>query len=210
MELTTNFQLLTGLKRAYYGSIFNSERQRKPPVALRFPLRPTLQIICSLPSWRKVFLKRSERRRKGAPLVFMALISLYSWSVDYAPPAAVGGYRWWTFVRVLSKLFLLKERRERIISHLLSIRFTHNATAVFARRALLPLLIAGMVAVQKCWCPPLFFFFQSEMFDVLPPLSRLRWNLLFGFCLFYLFLCPLMCCLCPSAASVPFSWEGMA
>lgn len=113
-----------------------------------------------------MFLKRSKRRRKGAPLVFMALISLYSWSVDYAPPAAVGGYRWWTFVRVLSKLFLLKERRERIISHLLSIRFTHNATAVFARRALLPLLIAAMVAVLVLVQPPPSFFFFFSKWDV--------------------------------------------
>lgn len=97
----------------------------------------------------------------------MALISLYSWSVDYTLPAAVGGCRWWTFVRVLSKLFLLKERRERIISHLLNIRFVHNAAGVFVTRALLPLLIAAMVAVAELRA--LFSFrvtFSFKMFDV--------------------------------------------
>lgn len=108
-----------------------------------------------------MFLKGTERRRKGASLVFMAIISSYSRSVDYAAPAAVGGYRWWTFVRVLSKLFLLKERRERIISHLLSIRFTHNAAAVLAWRALLPLLIAAMVAVSVLL--PSFFSLKSDV-----------------------------------------------
>lgn len=71
-------------------------------------------------------------------------------------------------MRVLSKLFLLKERRERIISHLLNIRFVHNAAGVFIERALLPLLIAAMVAVvELVSCVPVFFFFlKTKMFDV--------------------------------------------
>lgn len=85
-------------------------------------------------------------------------------------------------MRALSKLFLLKERRERIISHLLNIRFIHNAAGVFIERVLLPLLIAAMVAVvELVSCAPSFFFFvcffhlapslqasflKSKMFDV--------------------------------------------
>lgn len=84
--------------------------------------------------------------------------------MDYAAPAAVGGSRWRTFVRVLAKLFLLKEWRERIISHLLSIRFTHNGAAGSARRAPLPF-------VARRWPPFFFFLFKVKAFDAAPPFA---------------------------------------
>lgn len=114
---------------------------------------------------------------------------------------------------LLSKLSLLKERRERIISHLLNIRFIHNAAGVFIGRGLLPLLIAVMVAgvelVSVCPPPTLThsYFLKSKMFDVAVVAAVLK-NA--GFVYFIIiFLCLLMCCsLCPSAASDPIELRG--
>lgn len=132
-------------------------------------------------------------------------------------------------MRALSKLFLLKERRERIISHLLNIRFIHNAAGVFIERVLLPLLIAVLVAVVELVSlvhplffvspshPPRskrhFFFLKSKMFDVLTHSACLclrhgekkLYFPVFGLVYFL----PLMCCsLCPSAASAPIELRG--
>lgn len=118
----------------------------------------------------------------------------------------MGGYRWWTFVTVLSKLFLLKERRERIISHLLNIRFIHNTAGVFIERALLPLLIAAMVAVvELVSCVPSFSHFFWKVRCLMLQLSPLWWkNSAFVFILFYLFFLPFnvllsvsVCCFSP-------------
>lgn len=94
-------------------------------------------------------------------------------------------------MRALSKLSLLKERRERIISHLLNIRFIHNAASVFIEQVLFPLLIAAMVAVVEFLVCPLSFlalpffwvspsqpllpasYLESKMFDVTMHAGRL-------------------------------------
>ena len=125
----------------------------------RFPLRSS-SLIRHVASFLANSLKRIERRRKEAPLCFYGPNFLVQLICGLYAASSHGGYRWWTFVRALSKLFLLKERRERIISHLLNIRFIHNAAGVFIERVLLPLLIAALVAVVELvsLVHPLFFF----------------------------------------------------
>lgn len=145
----------------------------------RFPLRSS-PLISPVASFLPNCLKRIERIKKEASLCFYGPNFLVQLICGLYAASSHGGYRWWTFVRALSKLFLLKERRERIISHLLNIRFIHNAAGVFIERVLLPLVIAAMVAVVKLVsCAPSFFvslshpppplqasFLKSKMFDV--------------------------------------------
>lgn len=195
----------------------------------RFPLRSS-SLISHVASFLANSLKRIERRRKEAPLCFYGPNFLVQLICGLYAASSHGGYRWWTFVRALSKLFLLKERRERIISHLLNIRFIHNAAGVFIERVLLPLLIAVLVAVVELVSlvhplfffvspshPPRskrhFFFLKSEMFDVLTHSACLclrhgekkLYFPVFGLVYFL----PLMCCsLCPSAASAPIELRG--
>lgn len=114
----------------------------------RFPLRSS-SLISHVASFLPNCLKRIERRRKEAPLCFYGPNFLVQLICGLYAASSHGGYRWWTFVRALSKLFLLKELRERIISHLLNIRFIHNGAGVFIEWVLLPLLIAAMVAVVE-------------------------------------------------------------
>lgn len=135
----------------------------------RFPLRSSSP-ISHVASFLANSLKRIERRRKEAPLCFYGPNFLVQLICGLYAASSHGGYRWWTFVRALSKLFLLKERRERIISHLLNIRFIHNAAGVFIERVLLPLLIAVLVAVVELvsLVHPLFFFVSPSH----PPRSK--------------------------------------
>lgn len=125
----------------------------------RFPLRSS-SLISHVASFLSNSLKRIERRRKEAPLCFYGPNFLVQLICGLYAASSHGGYRWWTFVRALSKLFLLKEWRERIISHLLNIRFIHNAAGVFIEQVLLPLLIAAVVAVlvELVSCTPYFLF----------------------------------------------------
>lgn len=115
--------------------------------------------------------------------------------MDYTLPAAIGDTDGEPFVRALSKLFLLKERRERIISCLLNIRFAHNVCGVFTERAPFLLLIAAIVAAA-------FFlggeadrglvsldFLKSKMFDV-----AMAADSFFFFCRRSLGKVSLMCC----------------
>lgn len=179
----------------------------------RFPLRSS-SLISLAASFLPNCLKRIARRRKEAPLCFMALISLYSWSVDYTLPAAMGDTDGEPLWGPLSKLFLLKERRERIISHLLNIRFIHNAPGVFIEWELLLLLIAAMVAaVELVSCAPSFVspshpslepHFWNWCYNALRlPLSPPRWKILFlcfAFVYFFAFnvlLSLSVCCFIP-------------
>lgn len=134
----------------------------------RFPLRSS-SLISHVASFLPNCLKRIERRRKEAPLCFYGPNFLVQLICGLYAASSHGGYRWWTFVRALSKLFLLKERRERIISHLLNIRFIHNAAGVFIERVLLPLLIAAMVEVVELVSCAFFFLFLSP--PPTPPLQ---------------------------------------
>lgn len=120
-------------------------------------------LISHVASFLPNCLKRIERRRKEAPLCFYGPNFLVQLICGLYAASSHGGYRWWTFVRAVSKPFLLKELRERIISHLLNIRFIHNAAGVFIEQVLFPLLIAAMVAlVELDSCAP-------SCFSVSPP-----------------------------------------
>lgn len=185
----------------------------------RFPLRSS-SLISLAASFLPNCLKRIARRRKEAPLCFMALISLYSWSVDYTLPAAMGDTDGEPLWGPLSKLFLLKERRERIISHLLNIRFIHNAPGVFIEWELLLLLIAAMVAaVELVSCarpllslhltPRSSLIFETDVIMHFDCLCHRRAEKFYFYVLLLFIFLPLMCCFpCPSAASSPIELRG--
>lgn len=113
---------------------------RKSCLPSRFPSQVADKRHSFLPA--EEFERTCKKKKRSLLSVFIALISLYSWSVDYSLPAAVGDTDGEPLWGPSLSSSLLKEHRERIISHLLNIRFIHNALGVFIQRLLLPLLIA--------------------------------------------------------------------